>query len=141
MTSWFPKELAELSISPHVHLTVYVTRFLNASKTSPTSEQRKSDQVITEVQSFEKSDTAISDPEKSASGNSSPSVANLPVMLGRPDINATIRSIVSGTEEHEKTIVAACGPESLMRDTRGVVGDLVANSGRSVELHCEQFGW
>lgn len=141
MISWFPKELAELSISPHVHLTICVTRALNASKTSPTREQRKLDPVITEVQSFEKSDTAISDPEKSASGSCSPLVANLPVMLGRPDISATIRSIVSSTEEHERTIVAACGPESLMRDTRCVVGDLVANSGRSAELHCEQFGW
>jgi hypothetical protein len=143
MTNWFPNELAELSASPLVYLTVYVTRSLNASKTSPTTKQAKSNQVITQVQSFEKSDTAISDPEKPASGSHSPSrpVSNMPIMLGRPDISATIRSIVGGTEEYERTIVAACGPESLMGETRGIVGDLVASSGRRVMLHCEQFGW
>jgi ferredoxin-NADP reductase len=98
---------------------------------------------MTQASNFEKSDAHIADPEISASGSCSPtaSESTLPVMLGRPDISATIRTIVDAINEHERTIVAACGPESLMKETRGVVGDLAANSGRSVTLHCEQFGW
>jgi hypothetical protein len=62
-------------------------------------------------------------------------------MLGRPDISATIRDIVGAIDDHERTIVVACGPESLMREAQGVAGALMESSGRSVTLHCEQFGW
>jgi hypothetical protein len=143
MKNWFPTELTELSHCPLVKISIYVTGSINASQTSPKSEKQKSDQVVTEVRSVERSDSAIFDPEKSGSGSCSPytTESTLPVTLGRPDISATIRSIVGAREEHERIIVAACGPKSLMRETRVVVGDLVANSGRSVTLHCEQFGW
>lgn len=141
MKNWFEKELAELSISPLVKLTIYVTRTLNA--TNLTNEKQASNEPITQVPSFGKSDADIADPEKltSTSGSTSPQTLSLPVMLGRPDISATIRDIVGATDDHERTIVAACGPESLMREAKGVVGALVGSSGRSVTLHCEQFGW
>lgn len=131
MQTWFAKELAELSASPLVALTVYVTRSIDAaSNMNVDSDHEKSIP-------HSKSDQ---DPEKSASSPTSPQ-STLPIMLGRPDVNATIRAIVGNSEERERTVVAACGPESLMRDTRGVVAELVVRSGRSVELHCEQFGW
>jgi NAD(P)H-flavin reductase len=141
MKNWFEKELAELRGSPLVKLTVYVTRTLNAR--TPASEKQASEQAIDQAPSFEKSEAHITDPEKSASGSGSPttSQSSLAVLLGRPDISAAIRSIADATLEHEKTIVAACGPESLMQEARGVVADLVKSSGRSVTLHCEQFGW
>jgi hypothetical protein len=143
MKNWFPKELNELSNSPLVNVRVHVTRSFNAGDSSPTSEKQKPGQRVTQVQSFEKSDIGIPDPEKSGSGSCAPLTpeSNVPVVLGRPDITAMIRSIVGATEVYERTIVAACGPDSLMKETRIVVGDLVANSERSVTLHCEQFGW
>ncbi|KAE8449041.1 hypothetical protein EG329_008629 [Mollisiaceae sp. DMI_Dod_QoI] len=136
MQSWFEKELAELSVPSFVTLAIYVTRTIIASQNT----EQGSNEIVHEIQNFEKSCT---DPEKSASGNCSPSTPamTLPVRLGRPDINAIIRSIASGTEEQERTIVAACGPKGLMRETCDVVGDLVVHSGRSVTLHCEHFGW
>lgn len=131
MQTWFSKELAELSASPLVNLTIYVTRSIDAmSNTNVDSDHEKS---------IQKS-ASDADPEKSASSPTSPQ-STLPIMLGRPDISATIRAIVGDSGEMERTVVAACGPESLMRDTRGVVAGLVVGSGRSVELHCEQFGW
>lgn len=136
--SWFEKELKELSVSPLVTLTIYVTRSIGAC--TPLEKQAPNE-VITRAQSFEKSET---DPEKAASGScspTSPTTDTLPTMLGRPDISTTIRSIVSGTAEEERSIVAACGPVGLMKDVRDVVGDVVADSGRSVTFHCEQFGW
>jgi hypothetical protein len=140
MKVWFEKELAELNLSPLVKLTVYVTRNLN--ERSPDNEQRSLVKDAMKDSSFEKS-KIDSDPEKAASGSSSPTARGsaLPVMLGRPDISAAIRSVVNATGESDRTIVAACGPESLMSETRGVVADLVASAERSVTLHCEQFGW
>ena len=63
------------------------------------------------------------------------------MVLGRPDIGAKVHGIVAGTEAHERIIVAACGPDSLMMEARRVVAALVATQDRSVTLHCEQFGW
>jgi hypothetical protein len=142
LKNWFEKELAELSLYPFVKLTVYVTRTFTAR--TPTSEKQTSNEAITQAPCFEISDADIADPEKLVSGSVSCSPTtrelSLPVMLGRPDISAIVRQFVSATEQYERTIVAACGPESLMRETRGVARELVATSRRSVTLHCEQFG-
>ncbi|KUJ13772.1 uncharacterized protein LY89DRAFT_650762 [Mollisia scopiformis] len=142
MQSWFEKELAELSACPAMNLSIYVTGAGNTT-TNPKDTKEDSDATITQAQNLENLNT---DPEKLEPDTHSPSTSEsaqstLPVILGRPDINAIVRSIVFGTEEQERTIVAACGPNGLMRDTRAVVGDLLVTSGRSVELHCEQFGW
>ena len=142
MKEWFEKELDELNRSPMLKLTVYVTRTLNVR--TPDNEQRNLENDTANESNFEKS-TIVSDPEKAASvsGSCSPTTREspFPVILGRPDISAVTRSIVGATEEHDRTIVAACGPESLMSETRYVVADLVTSSGRSLTLHCEQFGW
>ncbi|KAE9368550.1 hypothetical protein N431DRAFT_547515 [Stipitochalara longipes BDJ] len=140
MKEWFEKELAEMSSSPMVKLTVFVTRTPNVN--TPGNEQQSTEQALMKESSFEKS-KVDSDPEKAASGSCSPTPreSNSPVLVGHPDISAVIHHIVSATEENERTIVAACGPESLMGETRCVVANLVATSRRSVTLHCEQFGW
>jgi hypothetical protein len=79
----------------------------------------------------------------SALSRPSSSTADLGIqeVLSRPDIGATIRELVAGTESNERTIVAACGPNSLMTETREVVAGLVTSQSRSVTLHCEKFGW
>ncbi|KAF8855174.1 hypothetical protein BDZ45DRAFT_728253 [Acephala macrosclerotiorum] len=137
MQSWFEKELAELAASPLVNLTIYLTRSMSAS-TQKT--KLASNTIVAQAQSFEKSET---DPGRSASGNCSPTAPEptIPMRLGRPDMSTAIRSIVSGTAEDERMIVAACGPIGLMRDVRDVAGDLVVDLGRSVTFHSEQFGW
>jgi hypothetical protein len=77
----------------------------------------------------------------SETASSSTTDSNLPLTIGRPNLKESIRTILSRTGEIERTIVAACGPDGLMRTTRLVVGDLMVSSGRSVNLHCEKFGW
>jgi len=64
MKIWFEKELVELSLSPLVKLTIYVTRTFNAR--TPTSERQNPHQAMTQASNFEKSDAHIADPEKSA---------------------------------------------------------------------------
>ena len=129
--------------SPIVNLTIYVTGSLSSSSASSTHEKQSPKQNVDRVHDLEKSSPDVSDPEKDVSGHCSASSPDSvqSIVLGRPDISASIRDIVSATAEDEGTIVAACGPESLMKETRATVGDLVASSGRSVTLHCEQFGW
>lgn len=136
MQKWFHAERTELIASPLVDFKVYVTGSTDTDKN--TFHSRSDSHGI--IQSLEKSET---DPEKSALESYSPTTpdSDAPVRLGRPDIGASIREIVSSTQIQESTIVAACGPNSMMRETRTVIGDLVARSGRSVQLHCEQFGW
>lgn len=139
MQNWFHSERTELIASPLVDFKVYVTGSSSATAIVSSSEKGV-DGIDTHVRSFEKSE---SDAEKSALDSYSPTTSDSdsPVKLGRPDISALIRGIVNSTEIHASTIVAACGPNGMMRETRAVVGDLVARSGRSVQLHCEQFGW
>ena len=69
------------------------------------------------------------------------STSSLEVLIGRPDIKALVRSIVSHAAPEERIAVAACGPEALMRDVRKVSAEVIRINGPSVELHCEQFGW
>ena len=143
MQHWFPNELVELRSSPIVNLTIYVTRSLSSSSASSTHEKQSPKSTVDRVLDFEKPNVGGSDPEKDALGGCSPSSPDSvqSFVLGRPDISTSIRDIVNRTVEEEGTIVAACGPESLMKETRATVRDLVASSGRSVTLHCEQFGW
>lgn len=141
MKNWFAKELIELSASAKVKLSVYVTRTFQAEPVA-IEEQIP---TLPRISTLEELEKHVSDPEKSPSASErSASIvqgSSLPVMSGRPDISATIRAIVAGTEEEERTIIAACGPESMMKETRAIAGELVASSGRSITLHCEQFGW
>lgn len=127
------------------------------------SKQEETDHIFNHASSFEKSQAIdsgkpqSSDPDTSprpidsekaaASGSHSPTSSssepsqNHAVVLGRPDIGAAVRTIVNGSAEDERTIVAACGPDGMMSDVRAVVGELVVGSGRSVTLHYEKFGW
>jgi hypothetical protein len=72
---------------------------------------------------------------------SSTAESSISVIRGRPDIGAKVHDIVAGIEAHERIIVAACGPDSLMMETRRAVAALVATQDRSATLHCEQLGW
>jgi hypothetical protein len=94
-----------------------------------------------EVAITQNSSLFSSDPEKSVSGILSTSESNHSVVLGRPDVSARIRETVAATGEDEKTIVAACGPDGLMKEIRSTVSDIIGGGQKSIALHCEQFGW
>jgi hypothetical protein len=63
------------------------------------------------------------------------------VTSGRPDARELIRTAVSETAPHQRVLVAACGPDSLMRVVRNTTAECIRADGPGVELHCEQFGW
>lgn len=62
-------------------------------------------------------------------------------MPRRPDIENMIRTAVKNANEKDRILIAACGPDGLMRMVRGTAADCISARGPSVELHCEQFGW
>ncbi|KAK4240213.1 hypothetical protein C8A03DRAFT_42254 [Achaetomium macrosporum] len=63
------------------------------------------------------------------------------VKTGRPDAASLIRDAVNSTPRNQRVLVAACGPDSLMRIVRDTTAKLIVSDGPAVELHCEQFGW
>lgn len=63
------------------------------------------------------------------------------VREGRPNTATLVRDAVSGTPAHQRVLVAACGPDSLVRVARQTTASLIRGDGPGVELHCEQFGW
>jgi len=64
-----------------------------------------------------------------------------PVKSGRPDTASLIRDAVNTTPPNQRVLVAACGPQGLMRVVRDTTASLIKGDGPGVELHCEQFGW
>ena len=60
---------------------------------------------------------------------------------GRPEMATLIRQAVEGTPSNQRVLVAACGPDGLMRVVRDTTARLIQGDGPGVELHCEQFGW
>jgi len=63
------------------------------------------------------------------------------VKAGRPDLAFLIRDAVTTTPPNQRVLVAACGPDGLMRVVRDTTARLIRGDGPAVELHCEQFGW
>jgi hypothetical protein len=64
-----------------------------------------------------------------------------PIKSGRPDTASLIRDAVRTTPRNQRVLVAACGPDGLMRVVRDTTARLIVGDGPAVELHCEQFGW
>ncbi|TVY78529.1 Ferric/cupric reductase transmembrane component [Lachnellula suecica] len=146
--SWFRSELNELKASPRVNLFLYTTR------PSPSNES-EADAPSTLVPSINEekkhassahSSSTKADPntfgidieKKSSSVDSSTS---LEPALGRPDVDAMIRDVVSKSGRNERIMIAACGPDQLMWTVRRTAASCISVSGASIELHCEQFGW
>lgn len=63
------------------------------------------------------------------------------IKTGRPDTATLIREAISSTPAQGRVLVAACGPDGLMRVVRNTTASLIRSDGPGVELHCEQFGW
>lgn len=66
---------------------------------------------------------------------------DLPVEQGRPDIAALIQEAVRSAGKEKRVLIAACGPDGLMKVVRNTTAGLITKDGPAIELHCEQFGW
>lgn len=87
----------------------------------------------------------MQDTEKSSASSTSSSAeipSDLIINGGRPDIKNLLKLLLTeGESDDGRTIVGACGPESMMRDVRATVASEVGTARRSVRLHAESFGW
>jgi hypothetical protein len=63
------------------------------------------------------------------------------VKAERPDVASLVQHAVTTTPNHDRVLVAACGPPGLMCVVRNTTAKLIRADGPGVELHCEQFGW
>lgn len=68
-------------------------------------------------------------------------LSEYPIKIGRPDAASVIRDAVKTTPRNRRVLVAACGPDGLMRVVRDTTAGLIVSDGPAVELHCEEFGW
>ncbi|KAH8159973.1 hypothetical protein CIB48_g8276 [Xylaria polymorpha] len=65
----------------------------------------------------------------------------LPVLYGRPDIEASVREAITSVPNDQRILIAVCGPSGLVDTVRSTTASCIRVDGPSVELHCEQFGW
>ncbi|KAI1850219.1 hypothetical protein JX265_002116 [Neoarthrinium moseri] len=66
---------------------------------------------------------------------------DMPVEEGRPDVVALLQEAVKSSGRDKRILIAACGPDGLMKAVRNTAAGLITKDGPSIELHCEQFGW
>lgn len=93
------------------------------------------------------SSNSSTDDEKAVQGRS-PVTATVPGTFGLKNIRyeklrvaETIESIVSTISSDQRVLIAACGPNSLMKDVRTAAAACIRPEGPSVELHYESFEW
>ncbi|KAI3318034.1 ferric reductase NAD binding domain-containing protein [Xylariaceae sp. AK1471] len=70
-----------------------------------------------------------------------PETLSLPIIYGRPNIEALVRQAIMSVDKDKRILIAACGPTALVDTVRNITADCIRVNGPSVELHCEQFGW
>lgn len=63
------------------------------------------------------------------------------IKQGRPNVAALIQEAVKSLDKDKRVLIAACGPDGLMKTVRNTSAGLITKDGPSIELHCEQFGW
>jgi hypothetical protein len=152
MLEWFSQPLKELAASPLVNLHLYSTRTPNPSVQTPTpsspaslnektKDTPKETPTMVNSPASTKNSGEIYDIEKRPSSPIYSADLAVHLQSERPDINTMITEIVEGAEGQDRIIVAACGPDSLMRVTRRTVANNIKVTGPSVEYHAEQFGW
>ncbi|KAK8098403.1 uncharacterized protein PG998_013889 [Apiospora kogelbergensis] len=142
--SWFAEHLNAIrshAHAPRVALKIHATREVSSSTDTSAvavddSSLRKTETVIEGgAEELSKVRTAVH------RTGTNVSVHDVPVEQGRPDIAALIRSAIATVGRDQRVLVAACGPDKLMKVVRNTTAECIAVDGPAVELHCEQFGW
>lgn len=137
-------------IRPTIHVTRFIAEISTTSlETAPDRSTIVNEKVhrgffATQNPSYEKKPTCESDIEKSSYVSSAKPLSTSrgpEIRPGRPDVGNLILSMVGSIEGNEKTIVAVCGPQSLMLIARSTVASIIRSGHRNITLHCEQFGW
>ncbi|KAI1805124.1 ferric reductase NAD binding domain-containing protein [Daldinia bambusicola] len=168
--SWFTQHLQNLSShvhAPKIALKLHLTRFVPLSSINrDDSIERRSASVAsadTKPSNLERGNdnSAISGPVSPAATryesekdekdmeamrnleipSAATSTTMLPIVHGRPDTEAEIRTAVESLGKDQRVLIAACGPSSLTKVVRDIGASYIKVDGPAVEVHCEQFGW
>lgn len=157
--TWYAKELEQLASSPLVRLTIHQSTLTDATSRSLPETDRgsivASKEVPTsttaslqegDVEKYQASSLTTSseegDVEKNpASGVNTQDRRVWKVQPGRPDIAKIIDNAVAEADLKDRLVVAACGPEGLMKTTRQMVSKNTKPEGPSIELQCEEYSW
>ncbi len=138
--SWFERELQADSSSPLVNLVLHTTRSVRLDGVSVDNEEKVSAfplrGTITSTR-ISSEQTLTPKPEKYPL----PFQMGVAVPSGRPNVMSIVKEVDQSAGQHEKIIVATCGPASLIKDTRKAISANISPSGPYVALHCEHFGW
>ncbi|KAK4100057.1 hypothetical protein N658DRAFT_516945 [Parathielavia hyrcaniae] len=157
--SWFREQLDLLRTHPHsprVNISLYVTRTSSSGSGLPPANRYA--ELSSEATDSPPLSPVGPDPGKNLkdaitdnttnAATTDASVATTtrtfeehPIKAGRPDVASLIRAAVWATPRDRRVLVAACGPDGLMRVVRDTTARLIVGDGPAVELHCEQFGW
>ena len=60
---------------------------------------------------------------------------------GRPDVSSMTAQAADGLSPDNRLLVAACGPQSMLVDTRKAVQSCTLKGKPDIQLHTEVFGW
>ncbi|KAK2615104.1 hypothetical protein N8I77_001880 [Diaporthe amygdali] len=118
-----------------------VTTTTKNSGRSTTTDPEKALETHTHQQRTPSDDSLATTYSVAGSTASAADVHRDVLKAGRPDTATLIRDAVRSTPAHQRVLVAACGPDGLMRVVRDTTASLISGDGPGVELHCEQFGW
>ncbi|KAH9900225.1 ferric reductase NAD binding domain-containing protein [Xylariomycetidae sp. FL2044] len=135
--SWFTRHLNDLlthAHAPKIALRLHVT---NLSSTSPALVSM----VRSPSQTSEGSSTASNIEKSPIESPPRGSMLDLPLIHGRPDTETLIKDAVESVDKDQRVLVAACGPDGLLKIVRDTTANCIRVHGPAVELHCEQFGW
>ncbi|KAI1327213.1 ferric reductase NAD binding domain-containing protein [Xylariaceae sp. FL0255] len=166
--AWFRQHLNKLINHEHaskIAMRIHLTRAIPQSNTSlasatslpsPPPLNRTLSQAVTEraptppmdldaVVTPQTSSTTLRDNDAEKAGAVHQEVVapakEVPIINGRPDVAAMIRTAIASVPRNERVLVAACGPTGLMNTVRNTTAACISVDGPAVELHCEQFGW
>lgn len=131
---WYKDELTAIQSSPFVNLSIHITSDPQANLT------HKIPAPLSDLD-LEMSRLPTTIPPPLAGESEAGLKPSLSLSAGRPDVKAIIREVVKSTGRDKRIIVAACGPEGLMIDTRNTVARCTTVGGPSINLHIEAFGW
>ncbi|KAI1438481.1 ferric reductase NAD binding domain-containing protein [Xylaria sp. CBS 124048] len=162
--SWFKHHLRDILAHECAHkivLKLHITSASSEAITTPTVEKPEEEESSSSTSSSSSAPTTPraspgriegpdAKPERDLEAARRASAAELdvdgvcvcvPVVYGRPDIEASVRDAIACVPVDQKVLVAACGPEGLLEAVRTVTARCINVVGPAVELHCEQFGW
>ncbi|KAI8957388.1 ferric reductase NAD binding domain-containing protein [Daldinia sp. FL1419] len=169
--TWFTQHLQYLSNHVHsskIALKLHLTRFApTSSSNQDDSMERRSASIMSTDTKPSPIDKDAEHPARSAPGSSAAtryesdrdeekdldatrrietpsagtSTAMLPISHGRPDTEAEIRAVLTSLSRDQRVLIAACGPNSLIKMVRDIGASCIRVDGPAVEVHCEQFGW